>query len=365
MGGVRRPLRPVAPVNHTIPAAQSELYNTLPAEAIGVDVERLITVTTMAEVEKRRAQLIDYIWKGHGLPAQQPHVVSGIDEPDLTELRRGRVDRLVVPLAYQVVSTSYLVWPSGEANGRFAIYHTSHGNPHAPPYGTAMLRATQALLDRGYAVVVVDMPFLGWNAQPIASPDDPSRLVWPQSHRIHEILAEYESPDFSALSIFLEPLAVIVNHLSTVAEPSVVAMVGLSGGAWATTVYALDPRITASFPVAGSWPFYLRTFPAHKPNHGDWEQRRDALPEFYALAGYLDLYVMGAAGIGRRQLQILNRFDPVCFQGVPHRSYAPVVEHQVALLGAGRWGLLDDATHDQHTVSPYAVSVLMWDLEES
>jgi hypothetical protein len=62
-------------------------------------------------------------------------------------------------------------------------------------------------------------------------------------------------------------------------------------------------------------------------------------------------------------MQILNRFDACCFNGVGHRSYTPVVSHRVAVVGNGHWEVLEDATHDQHQISPYALSVILWDLD--
>jgi len=50
---------------------------------------------------------------------------------------------------------------------------------------------------------------------------------------------------------------------------------------------------------------------------------------------------MAAIGPGRPQIQILNRVD---------------------VIGGGHWEVLEDATHDQHTISPYALSVILWDL---
>src|SRR5690625_5698676 len=37
---------------------------------------------------------------------------------------------------------------------------------------------------------------------------------------------------------------------------------------------------------------YTTLFRSH-PNFGDWEQRRESLPELYDIAGYLDLYSSG------------------------------------------------------------------------
>jgi hypothetical protein len=160
---------------------------------------------------------------------------------------------------------------------------------------------------------------------------------------------------------------VAINYADKVLRPNSIAMIGLSGGGWATTVTAaIDPRVTRSYPTAGSWPFYLRSAPpSANSSTGDWEQGRGGatLPGFYANATFLDMYAMAAVGPQRGQIQILNRFDACCFNGVGARSYATVVAHRVALIGDGSWDILEDATHNQHAVSPYALEIILWDLE--
>ena len=90
------------------------------------------------------------------------------------------------------------------------------------------------------------------------------------------------------LKFFLEPVAVSLNYLKP--RYKEVNMAGLSGGGWTATLYAaVDPTIRYSFPVAGSIPLYLRT----GGSVGDKEQY---LEEFYRIAGYPDLYVLGAYG---------------------------------------------------------------------
>jgi pimeloyl-ACP methyl ester carboxylesterase len=317
---------------------------------MGAGLRDVITIGSPAEAETRRAKLIGYVWKGSGLPTGLPHTDIDVAEPTLEALVRSRIDRLTVRLPHGLSSTSHLVWPAGNRNNRFALYHGGHGDPHGAQYGPPMRYAVQALLDEGFLVAIADLPLLGWNRH--------------EKLRSHEEFAAYESAEFSGLAFFLEPLARILNQVEQTYQPSSVAMVGFSGGGWATTVYAaIDPRVTASYPVAGTWPFFLRSQPEHSPNFGDWEQRSDALPGFYAIAGYLDLYVLGATGPGRRrQLQVLNRHDPSCFPG-RGEHYAPMVERHVRELGRGSWALLDDATHHEHTVSPYAVSAILDDLK--
>ena len=84
---------------------------------------------------------------------------------------------------------------------------------------------------------------------------------------------------------------------------------------------------------------------------GDIEQ---FLPQLYRdIAGYPDLYVLGAYGKGRKQIQILNRKDDCCFgqkQHDPARNYDAdihVIEQSVkdrlSLLGAsGQYNLIID-----------------------
>ncbi|MET7336532.1 hypothetical protein [Nonomuraea sp. NPDC005650] len=357
--------RPVAPVNQEVAARFGPEYKTLPAAVAGVDIEPLIGIASAADLAAKRQNMVDYIWKGAGRPKTLPTVESDVPAPDFASLTGvRRIDRLTVPLRYQVSAKVYDIVPSRAWNRRLALYHNGHGEPF-----DTMLRTVQALLDRGYRVMAYAMPFQHWNQQQIADPKDPAKLLPNPSHRE---LPPWESAEFSALTFFLEPLTVTLNHAQAAYRPASVEMIGLSGGGWTTTVFsALDPRVTRSYPTAGSLPFFLRpASPKPRPTTGDWEQTKEALPGFYAGASddFLDMYVLASVGPGRGQLQILNRFDECCFNGVGHRVYHAPVRDRVALLAGGRpergrWELLEDATHDDHTISPYALSVILWDLD--
>jgi hypothetical protein len=98
---------------------------------------------------------------------------------------------------------------------------------------------------------------------------------------------------------------------------------------------------------------------------GDREQFE---PTFYALAGYPDLYVLGAYGPGRKQVQILVRRDDCCFGqaqhdeaalGLPYgkalRAYEERVRTTLHRLGAGEFRLEMDETAPSHMISHHAI----------
>ncbi|GAB2607481.1 hypothetical protein [Kribbella endophytica] len=359
--------RPVAPVNAEIAAAHSAAYKSLPQVVVDVDVEDLMKVHTEADADALRPQLIAQVWKDTGaLPTALPTVRRNVGTPAELPAFSGvrRYDRLEVAMPFGYVATVFLLEPVRRTHRRVALYHNGHGEGLE-----TMQRTAQGLLDHGYVVLLFAMPFYHWNPKTIQDPADPTVQQQPS----HNDLNLWESEQYSPLALFLEPLAVAMNHVQAAYRPSSVQMVGLSGGGWATTIYpALDTRITRSYPTAGSLPFFVRPgSPKPSPTRGDWEQRQDKQPGFYGLADFPDLYALAAAGRNRRQLQILNRFDECCFNGVGHRSYEAAVRQRIAVIGTdavsnesnGHWELLEDATHGDHTISPYALSVILWDLD--
>ena len=163
-----------------------------------------------------------------------------------------------------------------------------------------------ALLEKGYSVMVFQMPLFGDN-----------KRFAPAGIGTHDDMAKLVSSDLEPIKFFVEPVAVALNYAAEKSAPDDVVMIGLSGGGWTTTLYsAIDPRVRLSFPVAGTLPDYLRV--GRPGDKGDWEQ---SYPELYKIANYLDLYVLGSSGRGRAQRQVLNKYDSCCFWGVGYRTY--------------------------------------------
>ena len=140
-----------------------------------------------------------------------------------------------------------------------------------------------------------------------------------------------------------------------------ISMVGISGGGWTTTLYAaLDPRIEYSFPVAGSYPQYLRFCDEDLSSLGDYEQY---VPEVYRIANYLELYILGSYGEHRQQVQILNEFDDCCFSGTGYLSYENVVAERVEQLGEGSFRVILDSSHKEHKISDPMIEQILHILE--
>jgi pimeloyl-ACP methyl ester carboxylesterase len=320
----------------------------------------VLHIRSADDVASHRRALNTLLWRGPETPRDLlPTVVRrDIDDPRVAGLPNlDHTDEFATSFPFGFVGRGYHLVPV-HGNGRLMVYCEGHEGS----FTDDGREKVAALLAAGFAVLAFDMPMRGIN-------DWPSSIVLPSlgevpfGSRSHWNLALLESSDFLPLRLFVEPILRALNQIERTRHYDLVAMLGLSGGGWVTTIYAaLDPRITRSYPVAGSLPFFL--WEEHPISHrhedeGDYEQR---LPALFGIAGHLDLYVMGASGPGRRQVQILNRYDPCCFFGTRARAYAPLVAEAVSLAGnGGEFRLVIDQTHEQHAISAHALGLILED----
>ena len=188
------------------------------------------------------------------------------------------------------------------------------------------------------------MPLPGMSGLP---KDIPTRYG-PVDLNAHNDFNFLEGDGLSSIRFFVTPVVAILNYLDASYAFARYDMVGLSGGAWTTVIAAaLDPRITGSYHVAGSLPIPLQN------KVGDFENQ---LPQLYEIAGYTELYVLGAAGPGREQLQILNRFEPGGLSPTAPLLYEEPVNGAIASIGeGGRFEALLDTTTVEHVISDFAI----------
>ena len=319
--------------------------------------DRAITIATARDVAEKRRALIRYIWGADGFPdkrlptAVQTNVPSPVKH--LTGLQR--VDELHIDLAPGLQALVYHFVPERPNREAVVVHHghacTLDDDPSTSDVGYGLQRTIHALLREGYGVVGAFMPHM--------RPGDCTGG--------HDAMFAMKTTG-SPMKYFLEPVAVTLNYLNKRSRVDRFPkyrefhITGLSGGGWTTTVYAaIDPRIRCSVPVAGTIPLYLRS----GGSVGDREQYE---PSFYGIAGYSDLYILGAYGRGRSQVQILVRRDDCCFGEAQHnaatagQSYADAMrdyEHRVSAtldrLGRGAFRLEIDDTAPSHMISHHAI----------
>lgn len=310
--------------------------------------DRHITIITPSAVSAKRNLLVHYLWGKAGFPKDKlpSSVKRDAFRPDnLPNLER--VDTLHIDMGNGIKGLSHHFIPKRQ-NNRLVILHLGHTDncsfndnlPGEPDIG--MRRTITRLLAGGFSVLGVYMPQV--------TPED---CRW-EHDRLFTV-ATTGSP----MKFFLEPTVVSLNYLlRKFPRYRNVSMIGLSGGGWTTTLCAaIDPRIRLSIPVAGTLPLYLRW----GVSRGDIEQNYDS---FYQIAGYLDLYVLGSYGPGRKQIQVLNRHDDCCFGESQHnaaeagisfdaaiRQYEARVKGVLKKLGSGSFQVHIDEKAPRHMIS--------------
>jgi hypothetical protein len=316
-----------------------------------------ITVHTAREIEAKRKALIEFIWGTSGFPrSRQPDlVITNIPHPvqHLTSVER--IDELRFKLAEGLEGLAYHFIPSRPNESLVVVHHghacTLDDDESSTNASYGMQRTIHALLREGFGVLGVFMPH--------NRPGDCTGG--------HDKLFEIPTAG-NSVRFFLEPTAIGLNYLKTKDRAGRFPryrkfhMIGLSGGGWTTTLYAaVDPTIEQSFPVAGTIPLHIRS----GGSVGDMEQ---TLPALYQLAGYPDLYVLGAHGKNRGQVQILVRHDGCCFgeaqhdaklTGLPYqesmRAYEREVQSALKSAGPGTFRLEIDENAPGHMISHEAI----------
>ena len=312
-----------------------------------------ITIRSRTDVSNKRKALIHFIWGSEGFPKRKlpSQVAIDIESPvsNLSHLKR--VDMIHIAMDANQEGLAYHFVPV-EPKGKLVILHHGHActlndAPEPEDMGCGMQGTIDALLFEGYSVLGVFMPHM--------TPDDCTGG--------HNEMFNIETVG-SPMKFFLEPVAVSLHYLKTkyrtddFPKYKEYHMVGLSGGGWTTVVYAaIDPTIKSSLPVAGTIPLYLR----YNGSNGDTEQNLD---EFYEIAGYPDLYLLGSYGVGRKQVHILNRRDDCCFGEDQHdesasgmsyieamRSYEIQVRQALERVGPGTFRLEIDDAATGHMIS--------------
>ncbi len=308
-----------------------------------VDAAALIRVHSVTDAMRARARLVEAIWGEGGLPLglRPTRVERDIRDPVFSPMPEvARIDRVIRETPPAFISRAYHLVPRNP-NGALVLYH--EGNTGSFHRNAAVL---QRYLAEGYAVLAFSMWII----------DRQPELVVPGAGAITFIDHQHlKFLDIDHMRVYFDPLVAGLNALLEEEGYDDVIATGFSGGGWAITVWAaFDPRIRLSYPVAGSYPLYLRKYRS-------WSTWQETYPAMIAAANYLDMYVMAAAGPGRRQMQVLNQFDGCCYSGVDWQTYEAAVKEAASGLGNG-WDLFVDVSHADHRYSQLAVDRILEDI---
>ncbi|MCX7855584.1 MAG: PhoPQ-activated protein PqaA family protein [Anaerolineae bacterium] len=300
-----------------------------PGEA---EVRPVIHIRDRVDAEAIHRALTEFLFGASQLPETLPEPA---DSGMLVRLPNG-------------FTSSIVVYTPEFPNGALVLYHTGHEG-----YTARDRAAIRAFLEAGYTVWRLDLPLIGQQPSGVTV-DLPScgRLTI-REHRQMAYLGEVT--EGHPLRYFVEPVVAAVNQAEAEGV-SDVFMTGLSGGGWVTILAAAaDPRIDASYPVAGGLPLALR-FAQPRRNWGDWEEN---LPELFQIASFEDLSILGAAD--RSQIQVLNEYDICCYNDPRYLDFVPAMQAVVERLD-GHFAVYWSEGEFLHRANPAALRVILADM---
>lgn len=337
-----------------------DIYTELPPELARHDSRGEIHIHSAKEAETVRRRVIEYLWGTSHLPNTLPasatvYSGSGVLPADLVGLDQdnmARVELLTAKMDFGYSTRMYLLHPVKTVNARrLAIVSHGHAEYHAR-FNAGVGTVIDHLLHNGFTVLAMQMPVYGWNSASFSdAPGHPGSWTPADHNALVDALEGAKGK--SALRFFIEPVIQGINYFVRLSpKSSDISMIGLSGGGWTTVLSAaVDPRIKTSIPVAGSMPIYARRY--YPGSIGDREQMISAL--YDARASYLDLYILGSYGAGRKQIQVNNQYDNGCFYGVSHTTWVSNVKKALATTGPGSYDFFLDPAPRSHEISKNAI----------
>lgn len=304
-------------------------------------------VVKPSNVDSLRSAIKKIVFGLSTLPSYFPASISKVIDSaylDLAELGKIEEFRVDLPLGFN--SIGYIFYP-GKSNNRLVLYYQGHDGDFI--FGKSTI---SYFLRKGYTVYAFSLPLLGKNNQPAVHTKDYGTIQFGSSHDVFKFLP-------NPLSYFIAPVIVMINHAEKTSFKSI-SMIGISGGAWATTLAAaLDTRINFSFPVAGTYPFIIR-FIRPESNYGDFEQ---LYPPLMQSVDYLDLYLLGSVGKSRSQTQILNLYDPCCFNGYEYQLYSRFLSLETLKYQYARFNLFSDTLNRSHSISIRSLDLISHEID--
>ncbi|TDS13439.1 hypothetical protein DFQ03_2731 [Maribacter caenipelagi] len=266
-------------------------------------------------------------------------IINKIIDDNYSDLKNlEKIEEFNITQKYNIQSVGYIFHPKNN-NSRLILYHQGHDGDFLLGKNTI-----SHFLEKGFTIYAFSMPLDGPNNNPIVNIENLGKVQLNN----HEELKYLNNP----IQYFLNPVKIMIDY-SEKFHFKEINMIGISGGGWTTTLAAAsDNRIMNSFPVAGSLPLFIK-FQEYSKNYGDFEQTYQPL---LSQINYLDMYILGSTGANRSQLQILNKYDPCCFNGTKYLQYSDIVAHKITLFNDGKFNVISDTINKQHIISDWSLT---------
>ena len=317
------------------------------------DVDSLITVRNVETSKNSRNNLLNIIWKESNLRYDlfpDKYISINLNNKNKENIFKSfdmsnsvkQVEELHFLTHEQFFSKSFHFIPK-IPNGSLIIFHAGNTGSFFKH-----IKTINKFLLEGYEVLAFSMWIID------KQPEIPIERSGVIKFRDHSFLKFINEP----LRVYFDPVVAGLNYLTKKNDYDNIIAIGFSGGGWVITVLsAFDQRIKLSYPIAGSYPLYLRRF-------RNWSTWQETYPPLLKIANYLDLYLMATEGKERRQVQVLNKYDGCCYSGVGWTTYASIIKDISMNLEGSGWDIFVDDSHADHKISKDTIKFILNDINK-
>lgn len=318
----------------------------------------LMRFRSCSDITAARAELRRRIWRS------PDGIVGAHDRMAVV----GDHEEYEVDMPYWRTTSRCWLYRAARPTGTLLIVHGGHDN-HGPLHRD-LVPIRQEVLAEGHDVLVMSMP-----GQSVNIPHGPTGEWFYGTNgpfSSHQNLPHFDQfflarqwignpwgvPLESGLHVFYGPVHRMINAIGS--RYDTIAMTGLSGGAaTAISCAALDPRIVATYAVAGSGVAPRFAYYARPGNFGDNENQ---VKTWLEVANEEETLTMIADG-GRRAIVVLNDHDPCCLSAsdIDVTLYKAAVEYESGEVGQGTVDVVVDA-NNMHSWSPAVRRMILDDL---
>src|SRR3989344_3894555 len=176
---------------------------------------KLITISTPQDLDAKRKQLMQFIWKTDHLPATLPDNI----EKDFVDLRYKKmkhlksIDKITMRMEFGLKSVAYHFKSSKKGKTTLIIYNQGHDGDFIYSYSLI-----ESFLKEGYDVLAFAMPLLGLNSEPIKDTGRFGNIVNIPAYGVisladHNAFFFVDNSTFTSIKFFVHPVAVSLNYI--------------------------------------------------------------------------------------------------------------------------------------------------------